>query len=89
MFAKDQDISGPRFVHRSDWPGDYRCKICTLPPERTFDELVAHYNGIHGYQIMGYKLDGVRFLEVDESGNFSERAKALVVGETQDIRNVF
>ena len=77
MLPKDQDISGPRFLHRSDRPEDYHCKICSLPPERSFDELVRHYKGIHKHHVMPYLLDDVRFLEVDEAGHFSERAQKI------------
>ena len=77
MLEKDQDLSGPRFLHRSDRPDDYHCKLCSLPPKRTFDELAAHYTGVHHYKVMDYLLDEVRFLEIDEAGHFSERAKTI------------
>ena len=77
MSPKYEVISGPRFLHRSDQAMDYYCKICSLPPKRTFNELVTHYTGLHEYQVMDYPWGTVRCLEVDEAGRFSERAEKV------------
>jgi len=65
MSRKDEVISGPEIVLRSD--GWNSCRFCSLALPQPLDDLVKHYESVHERKVCAdYIYDGVRFVEIDK-----------------------